>query len=200
MGFFKSLVKQHGKTFFEPIGKALQAAGIKKPNPLNPAHAWALKGAVMPYLKWLTAQRFKSRGGTDFPAAMPPRLRRHAEFACDGLQGLAMEISRTMSKFQLALADRQCRMAELSQRAQDYITILCTSLYGARQADELLRAAADIACQDLARKLKRERPTNKSFRAVTELGQAIADGQFQSIEGLAPDEILMGSEASSESR
>ena len=29
MGFFKSLVKHHGKTFFEPIGKALQAAGIK---------------------------------------------------------------------------------------------------------------------------------------------------------------------------
>ena len=27
MGFFKSLVKQHGKTYFEPIGKALQAAG-----------------------------------------------------------------------------------------------------------------------------------------------------------------------------
>jgi hypothetical protein len=41
MAFFKSLVKQHGKQFFEPIGKALAAAGIKKPNPLNPAHAWA---------------------------------------------------------------------------------------------------------------------------------------------------------------
>jgi len=28
MGFFKSLVKHHGKTYFEPIGKALAAAGI----------------------------------------------------------------------------------------------------------------------------------------------------------------------------
>ena len=27
MAFFKSLIKEHGKTFFEPIGKALQAAG-----------------------------------------------------------------------------------------------------------------------------------------------------------------------------
>ncbi|HEY4235024.1 MAG TPA: acyl-CoA dehydrogenase family protein, partial [Lacipirellulaceae bacterium] len=27
MGFFKSLVKQHGKTYFEPVGKALAAAG-----------------------------------------------------------------------------------------------------------------------------------------------------------------------------
>ena len=35
MAFFKSLVKQHGTRFFEPIGKALAAAGIKKPNPLE---------------------------------------------------------------------------------------------------------------------------------------------------------------------
>jgi hypothetical protein len=96
-----------------------------------------------------------------------------------------------MSKFQLALADRQCRMAELSQRAQDFITILCTSLYGARQTDPVLQTSADIACQDLARKLKGERPTNKYFRAVTELGAAVADGQFKSIDGLVPDEILM---------
>ena len=51
MAFFKSLVKEHGKTFFEPIGKALQAAGIRKPNPLNPAHAWALRKALWPVWK-----------------------------------------------------------------------------------------------------------------------------------------------------
>ncbi len=39
MAFFKSLIKEHGKTYFEPIGKALQASGIKKPNMMNPAHA-----------------------------------------------------------------------------------------------------------------------------------------------------------------
>ena len=57
MGFFKSLVKHHGKTYFEPIGKALAAAGIRKPNPLNPAHMWALKGVALPYAKWVTARR-----------------------------------------------------------------------------------------------------------------------------------------------
>ena len=36
MAFFKSLVKHHGTTFFEPVGKALQAAGIRKMNPANP--------------------------------------------------------------------------------------------------------------------------------------------------------------------
>ena len=49
MAFFKSLIKEHGKTYFEPIGKALQAAGIKKPNMMNPAHAWALRSALVPY-------------------------------------------------------------------------------------------------------------------------------------------------------
>ncbi len=29
LAFFKSLIKEHGKHFFEPIGKALQANGIK---------------------------------------------------------------------------------------------------------------------------------------------------------------------------
>ena len=43
LAFFKSIVKQHGMTFFEPIGKALQKANIKSFNPLNPAHAWALR-------------------------------------------------------------------------------------------------------------------------------------------------------------
>ena len=42
MGFFKSLVKQHGTEFFEPIGKALYAAGIKQPNMANPAHIMKL--------------------------------------------------------------------------------------------------------------------------------------------------------------
>ncbi len=49
MAFFKSLIKEHGKQFFEPIGRAIQASGIKKPNPMNPAHAWALRSALVPY-------------------------------------------------------------------------------------------------------------------------------------------------------
>ena len=133
MGFFKSLVKHHGKTYFEPIGKALAAAGIRQPNPLNPAHAWALKGVALPYAEM-------GRPPADcMPLAaaklpeMPKALREHAEFACERLQRMALEISSTMSRFQLKLADRQCRMAELSQRCQDLITILTTSMYGARQ-------------------------------------------------------------------
>ncbi len=195
MGFFKSLVKDHGKTFFEPIGFALQAAGIKKPNPMNPAHAWALKGAVLPYMKWMVAQKLRRTAKAQLPT-MPPALREHAEYACDRLQRMALEISGTMSKFQLSLVDRQCRMSELSQRTQNLIIILCTSLYAAGQNDEVVRDAADVLCQDLTRQLNGRRPSDRYYRQATQLGEKIVDGAFKSISHVTPDEILMPYEQS----
>ncbi len=190
MGFFKSLVKSHGTTYFEPIGKALQAAGIRQPNPLNPAHAWALKGVIVPYARWYLAQKLRPTPKADLPK-MPANLRAHAEYAADHLQHSALEISDTMSKFQLKLADRQCRMSELSSRIQKLIVMLSTALYGARQQDEILRQAADVLCQDLTRELTGKRPSNDYFRTVTKLGETIAEGGFTSIAGLSPDEVLM---------
>jgi len=190
MGFFKSLVKHHGKSYFEPIGKALAAAGIRQPNPLNPSHMWALKDVALPYLKWSVARRLRPVAESQLPD-MPKALREHAEFACERLQRMALEISGTMSRFQLKLADRQCRMAELSLRCQDLITILTTSLYGARHEEPLVRDAADIMCQSLRQKLLGRRPSNHYFRRVTELGAAIAESQFRSIAGVEADAILM---------
>jgi hypothetical protein len=122
---------------------------------------------------------------------MPKGLREHAEFACEKLQRMALEISGTMSRFQLKLADRQCRMSELSQRCQDLITILTTSLYGARQDDPIARDAAELLCQNLHQKLLGRRPSNYYFRRVTELGAAIAEGKFRSIAGVDAEAILM---------
>jgi alkylation response protein AidB-like acyl-CoA dehydrogenase len=190
MGFFKSLVKHHGKTYFEPVGKALAMAGIRQLKPMNPAHLWALRKVAPAYLKWSLARRLRGVVAPQLPN-MPTELREHAEFACERLGRMALEISGTMSRFQLKLADRQCRMAELSQRCQDLITILTTSLYGSRHEESLVRAAADILCQNLKQKLLGRRPSNHYFRRVTELGAAIADGQFRSIAGIQADEILM---------
>ena len=190
MGFFKSLVKQHGKTFFEPIGKTLAAAGIKQPNPLNPAHAWALRNAAWPYLKWLAGMKLRPLARPDLPP-MPESLRKHAEFASEGLQRSALEISKSMQKHQLKLADRQCRMVELSQRVQNLVTMLCASLYGARHEDEVVRQAVDVLCRDLTQKITGARPSDRDYRATTQLGETIAEGGFHSIAGLRPDEILM---------
>lgn len=190
MAFFKSLVKQHGVQYFEPIGKALAAAGIKKPNMANPAHAWKLKGPLTAYSKWYLGQLFSGSSRPTWPL-MPRSLKDHADFAADFLTRSPMEISGAMRKHQLKLADRQCRISEISSRIQDAVTILCTSLYASRQQDEIVQDAADVICTDLRRKLTGERVTDRQFRAVTQLGEKIADGGFPGIAGMKPDEILM---------
>jgi acyl-CoA dehydrogenase len=190
MGFFKSLIKEHGKTYFEPIGRTLQAAGIKKPNMANPAHAWALRKALIPYAKWRAGQVFAGGRHPAWPA-LPEDLKAHAQFAADFLGRSRVEISATMAKHQLKLADRQCRMSELSQRLQDAVVILATSLWAGRQSSEVVRAAADILCQDLTRKLTGRRPSDAYFRAVTKLGETVASGGFEAIAGIPADAILM---------
>jgi len=190
MAFFKSLVKDHGVKYFEPIGKAQAAAGIKKPNPLNPAHMWALKGAILPYARWYLSQKISSTPKPSLPE-MPSSLREHAEFAVQALQRQAMETSSTMSKHQLKLSDRQCRMAELSTRIQKMIIVLCTSLYAAQQDDEVIRQAADVFCQDLRRELGGDRPTDQYFRQAAGLGKTIAEGGFKSISEIVPDDIMI---------
>ncbi|HVW39340.1 MAG TPA: acyl-CoA dehydrogenase family protein, partial [Pirellulales bacterium] len=190
MAFFKSLVKHHGTQYFEPIGKALAAAGIKKPNLLNPAHAMALKGPLWEYTKWYMGQRLHVAAKPHLPS-MPAALRAHAEFAADWLVHSPLEVSGTMRKHQLALADRQCRMAEISRRVQDAIIILCTSLYAARQQDEVVQSAGDLVCQDLTRQLTGRRASDSYFRKVSKLGEQIAAGGFKSIAGLSAGEILM---------
>ncbi|MBX6313309.1 MAG: acyl-CoA/acyl-ACP dehydrogenase [Isosphaeraceae bacterium] len=190
MGFFKSLIKEHGKAYFEPIGRALAASGIKRPNLANPAHFWALRRAVLPYARWKVAQAFTHRPRPAWPE-LPPALAAHAQFASDLLFQSRREISATMVKHQLKLADRQCRMAELSQRLQDLVVILATSLWAGRQDDEVIRSAADILCQDLTRRLTGRRPSDAYFRQVTKLGETIASGGFKAIAGIEPEEILM---------
>ncbi|TWT30759.1 acyl-CoA dehydrogenase family protein [Blastopirellula retiformator] len=189
MAFFKSLVKQHGTTYFEAVGKALAKAGIKKPNPLNPAHAWALKGAIAPYAGWLMKEYMTPKPRPHFPE-MPSELKKHVEFAADKLQSLPLTISGVMRKHQLKLADRQCRMSLLSGQVQKLITILCTSLYASQQENELVREAADIICREMTNEVLSKPVSDRHFRRVTRLGAAIAEQGFPGVDG-APDEILM---------
>ena len=54
-----------------------------------------------------------------------------------------------------------------------------------------MRDAADILCRDLTHELTGRRPTDRYYRAASQLGEKIADGGFSSIAGLTPDEVLM---------
>ncbi|MCA9187583.1 MAG: acyl-CoA/acyl-ACP dehydrogenase [Planctomycetales bacterium] len=190
MAFFKSLVKHHGTQFFEPVGKALQRAKIKTPNMANPAHLWALKDALIPYAKWMAAETIIPNPSPRLPA-MPDGLRELADWACDELQGSRMEISGTMRKHQLKLADRQCRMAELSSRIQSLVVVLATSLYAARSDDEVVREAAETLGRDLQNAYRGRRASDRHYRAVTKLGGKIAEGGFKSLAGIETEKILM---------
>ncbi len=190
LAFFKSLVKEHGKQFFEPIGKAFQAAGIAKPNMSNPRHAWIIRRELWAYSRWLLGQKFGGRQ-KDTLVGMDPRLAGHVAFAQDQFGTFGREISGAMVKYQLKLADRQCRMAEISGRVQDTITLLVTVLHAHQSQNEVARAAADIVCQDLRRKLTGQRPSDAYFRDVTKLADTIIDGGFEAIAGAPTAEILM---------
>jgi hypothetical protein len=82
-------------------------------------------------------------------------------------------------------------MSELSGRLQAMVVVLVTSLWAARQPDELVRAAADVLCRDLIRAYNGRRPSDADFRAITALGEAVAFGGFSAIAGIEADEILM---------
>ena len=189
MAFFKSLVKQHGRQFFEPIGRILAAAGIRKPNFLNPLHLWKLKAPLWAYTRWLLGRFFRRRV-CELPP-LPPELQRHARFAAEQLAHMAAELSAALRKHQLKLADRQCRMSELSARAQMLTVILCTALYAGRQSDSLIRAAADNLCRTLTRQFLGRRPSDRDFRDLTELGAAIADHPDTLAAGITAPPILM---------
>jgi alkylation response protein AidB-like acyl-CoA dehydrogenase len=191
MAFFKSLIKEHGKTYFEPIGRGLQQAGIRQPNPMNPAHAWALRKALVPYAGWVLGETFNRPAPAHVPSGLPPALAEHAAFAAQQLQRGRSQIDKVMRKHQLRLADRQCRMSELSQRLQDLVVILTTSLWAGRQSNTLVQQAADVFCQDMIRKHTGKRNGDRYYRAVTQLGEAIATGRFEALAGIEPEAILM---------
>ncbi len=193
LAFFKSLVKEHGKAFFEPIGKALQQHGMKSFNPANPAHAWALRKELAAYSRWWLSQSLRSATVPSVPN-MDERLAEHFAYAWASLQTAPSEISAVMRKHQLKLADRQCRMAELSARIQSLMIIVVTALWAHRQKDPVCTQAADILCQDLRRSLTGERPTDHYFRSASELADAIIAGGFHAIAGAPQAEILMSYE------
>jgi alkylation response protein AidB-like acyl-CoA dehydrogenase len=191
LAFFKSLIKEHGRQFFEPIGKALQAHGIKSFNPLNPLHAWKLRAELLSYTKWKLAQKFRSRDRQRVPE-LDSRLQGHLDFALAQFGKFPQEISGVMVKHQLKLVDRQCKMAELSQRVQDTVTMVVTLLHAGRRKNSAAIAAADLLCQDLRRKLTGERPSDRYFKEVNELADHIeSNNGADFFQDVSVEEILM---------
>jgi acyl-CoA dehydrogenase len=190
LAFFKSLVKQHGLTYFGPIGEALERENIRKFNPMNPKHAWALRRELGAYTRWSVGQRFAFRASPG-PISLKGRFAEHVDFAERRFRRYAIEISGIMRKHQLKLADRQCRMAELSQRVQDTVVLLVSALWGGRREGEVAADAADILCKDLRRKLTGERPSDSYFRDCARLADRIVKGEYDALAEAPLGDILM---------
>src|SRR5262249_25791299 len=141
------------------------------------------------YAKWWLHQRFVGWGRQPVPG-IDKRLKRHVDFAQDAFTRHRSEISATMRKHQLALADRQCRMAELSQRVQDTVTILVTPLYANQRRSEVTIEPAALVCQALRRKLTGQRASDAYFKSVSQLAEAILSGGFEELAGVPQGEIM----------
>jgi alkylation response protein AidB-like acyl-CoA dehydrogenase len=190
LAFFKSLVKEHGKEFFEPIGKTLQRAGIKDFKPWHPVHAWTLRRELASYTRWFVRQKLAAADSQHING-MDSRLAEHLSFALHYMGRQPLEISSAMRKHQLKLADRQCRMAELSQRIQDLVVMIVTALSAQQSRNEATIAAADILCRDLRRRLTGERASDRYYRDVSRLADMVIAGDFKQIAGVDRGGILM---------
>lgn len=189
MAFFKSLAKQHGVAYFEPVGKKIAACGIKKFNPGNPAHAFALRNELVPYAIWWTGKQLEGVDQHEVPG-MDADLKSHIDYALEFLSESPLELSQAMIKHQLKLADRQCRIAEMSSRVQDAVIMLVTANYANAEQNPTLVAAADILCQDLRRKLSGERPSDSYFKACSKLADMVIEGKFPGLSEVDCADIL----------
>jgi hypothetical protein len=190
MAFFKSLVKVHGQTYFEPIGKALAAHGMKTFNPANPVHLWRLRSELTKYARWSIGRSMTSRGWSA-AYGVPETLCQHLDVALELCRQHATELSTAMRTHQLALSDRQCRMAELSQRVQSTIVMLVTIQWAAAQKTEIATQAAWVLCDDLRRSLTGERPTDAYFRETGRLADMIEAGGFTDLTGVPVRDVMM---------
>ncbi len=190
MAFLKSLIKDHGRKFFEPIGRRSVELGLKRPNPRNPIHAWGLRRELAAYTVWRLGQLLG--GGKRPPLDLKcPRLARLARFASDGLQKSRLTIDSLMISHQLKLPDRQIAMANLSARIQDHVVMLVAALWADQHADPLVRDAAVVLGNDLHRKLTHRPTSAQDVRDATQLGLDIANNGFSLLDGIVPDDVLM---------
>ncbi len=206
MALFKSLVKHHGKQFFEPIGQILHDNSIRKPNLINPMHLWALRKPMVAYAGWYATQlvmptrwsELELQGMSVNSNATPKerianrnRLLGHMRFAQKQLSAARLMISTVMRTHQLKLADRQCRMSAISAQVIDSVVMLVTSLHGLRSSDVVTQEAADCACRELKTRVTCKPTSDADYRQMTALGEAIASDGWTEISGTSAAKIMM---------
>jgi alkylation response protein AidB-like acyl-CoA dehydrogenase len=190
MAFFKSLAKEHGVKYFEPVGHALAKRNLKSINPFNPLQAFALRDELLPYAGWYVGKRLEPVPALKLPHNVSPALKEHIEFAVHFLHESPFELTHGMIKHQLKLADRQCRIADMSARIQNLITILVTACWAHNEGNPICIAAADVLCHDLRHKLSGERVPDTHYRRMSEVADMIIEQGYPGLENIDPEPIL----------
>ena len=190
MAFFKSLVKQHGKQYFEPIGRTLADLGVNRPSLTNPTHLWKLRRPMLQYSKWYATHLARPARWSKPPALHAPLLR-HVRFAQRVLSRSGLRISSMMRTHQLKLADRQCRMSETSQTLQHAIVMLVTSLYGGTSKNPITQEAADTICRELEREITGRKATDRDYQQVAHLGALIAEMGWSELDDCCSSKVMM---------
>ena len=189
MAFFKSLAKDHGSKYFEPIAKTLYEHKIKNFNPLNPLHLFLLRANLIPYsLWWLENNIFAAKQNTVYEVNSP--LKEHLDFATQRLTELPAILSNNMIKHQLKLADRQCLIAQLSSQVQDTITIIVSILYAHNQGDEGLKLASDFLATCLTYKATGKLPDSAYYKKAKNLAECVLEGKFSNIQNITANGIV----------
>jgi aromatic ring-opening dioxygenase LigB subunit len=81
-------------------------------------------------------------------------------------------------------------IAEMSQRVQDTITMIVTSLHANQRGDEITVAAADILCSDLTRKITGRRPSDSYYKRCSKLADMIIERGLDKWENIKTAEIM----------
>lgn len=189
MAFFKSLAKDHGVKYFEPVGKSLARNKLKTLNPVNPKHVWALKNELIPYSCWFAAKVVEPKNAPLLPE-MNPKLQAHVEWATRQLQDAPFELSLNMVKHQLKLTDRQCRIADMSERIQHMIIMLVTCMWAHSTGNEVVQASADILCQTLKYKLTGKRQSDEYYRDLCKVADLIIEKGYPGVNDIETDPVL----------
>lgn len=190
LAFFKALAKEHGRRFFEPIGRRLSEAQMLYFRPWNPWHLWRLRRELWAYGKWWLTRRLRPRVLLHVPP-VHSQLRPHVQWAETVFPRYADEISAMLRRYQLRLADRQVKMMEMSQRIQDTVTVLVTALWADQQGHEAWILAADMLCRELCRRWSGKGISDNDVRLARQVAELVLDRRFPALQGVAEPPILM---------
>lgn len=182
LGLFRAVSREHA-AFLAGVGDALGPARHGAP-----VHLWHARGAVAQYGRWLAPRQMRAARPL---GAVPMDLDDQTTFAARLLQGTGVEIDAALRHYGAELVHRQAVALELAQRVTNAAAMLTITCYGRGLADAVARQAAACMANELGQRLTRRRPTSDYYRQITQLGEAVAEDQFDLVRDAPRDRPIM---------